>query len=54
CHICLDPLTEGQLARQLPCQHTFHQECIDKWLVQFSSRCPLCKFNCDPYCASLE
>ena len=27
----------------LPCQHTFHSECIFPWLTERSPTCPLCK-----------
>lgn len=48
CSLCLEPYTEDDVLRILPCQHVFHQACIDTW---FSSRrfmprtCPLCKRN---------
>lgn len=44
CAICLSdyvPLSTN--VRELPCGHIFHPECIDTFLLQTSSRCPLCK-----------
>uniref|UniRef100_A0A7S0G1Q5 RING-type domain-containing protein n=1 Tax=Rhodosorus marinus TaxID=101924 RepID=A0A7S0G1Q5_9RHOD len=42
CAICLDDFESGQTARQLACNHVYHKECIDPWLLQ-SSSCPICK-----------
>jgi E3 ubiquitin-protein ligase ATL10/75/76/77/78 len=43
CPICLAEFAEGQKIRVLPrCNHGFHVECIDKWLVCHSS-CPMCR-----------
>ncbi|KAI8148187.1 hypothetical protein BJV82DRAFT_591166 [Fennellomyces sp. T-0311] len=43
CHICLEKLEDMEDVRVLLCQHGFHQECIDKWLVEGQNRCPLCR-----------
>ncbi|ORX67472.1 hypothetical protein DL89DRAFT_45159 [Linderina pennispora] len=43
CAICLDEIREGDVVRELPCPHTFHSRCIDRWLLFQSSVCPLCK-----------
>lgn len=43
CVICQDktcPMFD--VVRRLRCQHTYHANCIDKWLVD-SHKCPLCK-----------
>lgn len=50
CVICLDKFEEGDRLRVLPCQHSFHVGCIDRWLCGshshlecFTSGCPICK-----------
>lgn len=44
CSICLDDFKEGCEVVLLPCRnHTFHFECIEKWLKQ-NSLCPECRF----------
>lgn len=45
CPICLAEFVEGEKVRVLPnCNHGFHLECIDAWLVSHSS-CPLCRHS---------
>ncbi|KAK6007202.1 hypothetical protein QM012_006210 [Aureobasidium pullulans] len=44
CAICLDDFTDSQCqVRELPCRHVFHNDCIDLFLLDTSSMCPLCK-----------
>ncbi|KAK4256716.1 hypothetical protein QN277_006403 [Acacia crassicarpa] len=43
CRVCLSELQEGDKVRTLKCKHTFHQECLDRWLLQFWATCPLCR-----------
>ena len=48
CAVCLCNLEEGEMARLLPnCNHTFHAECIDKWLSS-QSTCPICRTEAKP------
>ena len=44
CPICLDDFVSGETTiRELPCNHIFHPECVDPFLRDTSSLCPLCK-----------
>ncbi|KAG0497862.1 hypothetical protein HPP92_002553 [Vanilla planifolia] len=45
CYICLVEYEDGDFVRTLPCQHEFHQCCIDKWLKEIHRVCPLCRGN---------
>ena len=41
CGICLDGYVIGQLLKYLPCGHKFHNDCIESWLGNQSTNCPL-------------
>lgn len=44
CAICLDDYEAGfSVVREMPCGHIFDVDCIDTFLSQSSSLCPLCK-----------
>lgn len=45
CPICIVDFEEGDDLRCLPCagKHRFHQECVDPWLLELSSSCPICR-----------
>ena len=45
CMVCLVEYEVDESVRTMPCLHTFHKECIDKWLLERGSTCPICKFN---------
>ena len=44
CSICLCEYEEGDQLFKLPCQHLYHQECIDSW-TEHHTKCPLCNFD---------
>ncbi|XP_022735667.1 E3 ubiquitin-protein ligase AMFR-like [Durio zibethinus] len=44
CMICLEELKVGSDVSRMPCSHTFHGDCIEKWLKQ-SHYCPICRFE---------
>ncbi|KAH6609191.1 hypothetical protein Trco_002537 [Trichoderma cornu-damae] len=44
CHICLDRFEHRvTVIKELPCGHIFHPDCIDEFLLENSSLCPMCK-----------
>ncbi|KAL2317623.1 hypothetical protein Fmac_031499 [Flemingia macrophylla] len=50
CAVCLGKFEDLEVLRLLPkCRHTFHVECVDKWLVNHST-CPLCRCRVEPHC----
>ncbi|KAI7872371.1 hypothetical protein BDF14DRAFT_1752737 [Spinellus fusiger] len=49
CAICLEDFVENTTEiRMLPCSHGFCVMCIDQWLTQKSTTCPVCKWDCNP------
>ncbi|OBZ88535.1 hypothetical protein A0J61_03414 [Choanephora cucurbitarum] len=49
CAICLEDFVPGKNdIRILPCGHGFCVLCIDPWLTQKSTMCPICKWDCLP------
>ncbi|KAK7387502.1 hypothetical protein VNO78_28355 [Psophocarpus tetragonolobus] len=51
CRVCLSEFQEGEKLRKLICQHTFHRDCLDKWLQlqQHWATCPLCRKQVVPH-----
>lgn len=43
CVICLCEFDLEDNVTVLPCKHIYHKECIEPWLVNKSSLCPICK-----------
>jgi len=45
CPICIVDFEGGDDVRVLPCEgkHVFHQACVDPWLLELSSSCPICR-----------
>jgi len=49
CSICLEDFVPNvTTVRELPCRHIYHPACIDSFLEQQSSLCPLCKNSALP------
>ncbi|KAK4930794.1 hypothetical protein LTR49_002558 [Elasticomyces elasticus] len=48
CSICTEDFEVGQDQRVLPCDHRFHPDCIDPWLLNVSGTCPLCRIDLRP------
>lgn len=51
CPICIVDFEEGDDIRVLPCEgkHRFHPECVDQWLLELSSSCPICRQGVSPF-----
>ncbi|CDY26096.1 BnaC06g11000D [Brassica napus] len=44
CSVCLDDFEVGAEAKQMPCKHNFHADCLLPWLELHSS-CPVCRYQ---------
>jgi len=42
CSVCCDILEERQISIQLNCKHSFHLDCISKW-IDIKKSCPNCR-----------
>lgn len=42
CNICMTDYEDGDSQKILPCFHTFHCLCIDKWIKK-NATCPICR-----------
>ena len=57
CAICYDNFADGEELRMLPCNHAFHIECVDRWLLDCGANrrsvaCPLCNTPLDTAAAA--
>jgi hypothetical protein len=43
CSICLCGFAKEENVRLLKCQHKFHCECVDPWLLESADTCPMCR-----------
>ncbi|KAG4429936.1 hypothetical protein IFR05_014576 [Cadophora sp. M221] len=48
CSICISDFSKDEEVRVLPCNHRFHPECIDPWLLNISGTCPICRYDLQP------
>ena len=53
CTICLCEFEENDNLRIIKCNHAFHQECIDKWLLENSYKCPICRKDAAVHVANI-
>ena len=51
CSVCICAFEEGEVLRRLPCQHVYHQACIDAWMLQHNT-CPNCRWALCPDAAA--
>jgi hypothetical protein len=43
CLVCQEDWQQGEQVMTLHCQHSFHKSCIQRWLMEYSNKCPVCK-----------
>lgn len=43
CVICMSDYRD-KVAKEMPCKHIFHGECVEKWL-KINGSCPVCRYN---------
>lgn len=44
CSVCLDDFVIGMEAKEMPCKHKFHGDCLLPWLELHCS-CPVCRYE---------
>uniref|UniRef100_A0A914NAI3 RING-type domain-containing protein n=1 Tax=Meloidogyne incognita TaxID=6306 RepID=A0A914NAI3_MELIC len=45
CTVCLHSLYIENIYTLKNCNHTFHRECIEKWITEGSRTCPRCRVS---------
>ncbi|KAJ8038470.1 hypothetical protein HOLleu_15907 [Holothuria leucospilota] len=41
CSVCMEGYSVDQKLKYLPCDHFYHEPCIDNWLLNCDTKCPL-------------
>ena len=54
CTICQVGFENNDEARILPCDHTYHVDCIDNWLTNYNYMCPCCREPAGEHFANLS
>ncbi|CAK5052531.1 unnamed protein product [Meloidogyne enterolobii] len=45
CTICLSTLRSDNVYTLKNCNHTFHHECVTRWISEGSKTCPTCRVS---------
>jgi hypothetical protein len=53
CAICLEDYDKESQLRILKCDHSFHKDCIDKWLTDCDYKCPVCRDDSNKHHANV-
>ena len=54
CSICQEEYNNEDNIRKLKCDHIFHINCIDVWLLEYNYKCPICRNECGEYEAKID
>jgi hypothetical protein len=53
CAICLEDYDKDSQLRILKCDHSFHKDCVDKWLTDCDYKCPVCRDDSNKHHANV-
>jgi hypothetical protein len=53
CAICLEDYDKESQLRILKCDHSFHKDCVDKWLTDCDYKCPVCRDDSNKHHANV-
>ena len=50
CTVCQDAVESGAITLTMPCNHSFHKDCLLPWLKEHNT-CPICRCEIESSCA---